>query len=223
MARRLFKDLFAVGGRANVVLAAVAVIVIGLCLRYVVTAPPHRLVIATDGPDGTFTRTARVYGERLAAQGVSLEIVTTHGAVENLARLNAPGGDVDVAFVNGGLTDATRSPHLESLGSIAYDPLWVVYRSALGELVGLPKLRGRKIGIGHQGSGTESIARTILTACNVDASNSTLLTQDGDLASVTRAMLAGDLDAALVMGPPEDPKIKALFAQDGLSVMNVAD
>src|SRR3984957_12464610 len=139
MARKLvWKDLLAAGSNTTVVIAAAALIVIGLCLRYVVTAPPHRLVIATDGPDGTFTRTARVYGERLAAQGVSLEIVTTHGAAENLARLNAPGGDVDVAFVNGGLTDAKRSPHLESLGSVAYDPLWVVYRAALGDLAGLP-------------------------------------------------------------------------------------
>jgi TRAP-type uncharacterized transport system substrate-binding protein len=223
MARRLFKDLFAVGGRANVVLAAVAVIVIGLCLRYVVTAPPHRLVIATDGPDGTFTRTARVYGERLAAQGVSLEIVTTHGAAENLARLNAPGEDVDVAFVNGGLTDAKRSPHLESLGSVAYDPLWVVYRAALGDLAGLPKLRGRRIGIGQKGSGTESIARTILAAFGVDESNSVLLASDGGPDSVGQTILAGGLDAALVMGPPEDPKIRALFAQDGLTVMDLSD
>jgi len=50
-----------------VILGVLAVVVIGLCLRYVVTAPPHRLVVATDGPDGYFTRTARVYGERLAA------------------------------------------------------------------------------------------------------------------------------------------------------------
>jgi TRAP-type uncharacterized transport system substrate-binding protein len=221
--RPRWKDLTAAGSGTTVVLGVVALVVIGLSLRYVVTAPPHRLVIATDAPEGFFTRTARLYEQRLAAQGVALEIVTTHGAVENLARLNAPGGDVDIAFVNGGLTDAKKSPHLESLGSIAYDPLWVVYRSALGELVGLPKLRGHKIGIGHQGSGTESIARTILAACNVDASNSTLLTQDGDLESVTRAIVAGELDAALVMGPPEDPKIKALFAQAGLSVMNVAD
>jgi TRAP-type uncharacterized transport system substrate-binding protein len=222
--RKSWKELLAAGsGTTAAVLAVVAVVVIGLCLRYVVTAPPHRLVIATDAPDGFFSRTARLYGERLAAQGVTLEIVTTHGAVENLARLNAPGGDVDVAFVNGGLTDATRSPHLESLGSIAFDPLWVVYRSALGEISGLPKLRGRKIAIGRDGSGTESIARTILGASGVDESNSTLITQNGPPGEVKSALLTGDLDAAMVMGPPEDPGIKALFAQDGLTVMNLLD
>src|ERR1700722_17027778 len=224
MARKLvWKDLLAAGSNTTVVIAAAALVVIGLCLRYVVTAPPHRLVIATDAPDGYFTQVARLYGERLAAQGVTLEIVTTRGAVENLARLQAPGGDVDVAFVNGGLTDIKRSPHLESLGSIAYDPLWVVYRTALGPRDGLPKLRGLRIGLGREGSGTESIARTILAASGVDPSNSTLLPSDRNTDAVAQAVGAGDLDAALVMGPPEDAMIKALFSRDGVTVMSLAD
>ena len=221
--RSRWKELFAGGLSTFVLLGVVTLVVIGLSLRYVVTAPPHRLVIATDGPNGFFTRTAKAYGDQLAAQGVALEIVNTRGAIENLDRLNAPGGNVDVAFVNGGLTDAKRSPHLESLGSVAYDPLWVVYRASLGDLVGLPKLRGRKIGIGREGSGTASIARAALAASGIDPSNSVLVAQDSDLEAVTRAVLAGDLDATLVMGPPEDPKIRALFSEPGLQVMNMLD
>jgi hypothetical protein len=57
----------------------------------------------------------------------------------------------------------------------------------------------------------------------VDPSNSTLLTVDGGTEAAGRAVLAGGLDAALVMGPPEDPQIRALFDQDGLSVMSLAD
>jgi TRAP-type uncharacterized transport system substrate-binding protein len=130
---------------------------------------------------------------------------------------------VDIAFVNGGLTDAKRSPHLESLGSVAYDPLWIVYRADLGELSGLPKLRGRKIGIGRPGSGTEAIARTVLAASGVDPTNSVLLSQDTDPEAFGQAVANGSLDAALVMGPPEDPRIRALFARDKLTVMNLLD
>jgi hypothetical protein len=97
-----------------------------------------------------------------------------------------------------------------------------VYRAALGELAGLPKLRGRTIGIGQKGSGTESIARTILAASGVDESNSVLLADDGG-STAGQTILAGGLDAALVMGPPEDPKIRALFTQDGLAVMDLSD
>src|SRR4029077_14359926 len=124
-------------------------------------------------PDTYFTRTAHLYGDRLAEQGVTLDIVTTRGGAENLARLN--GGGVDIAFVNGGLTDAKRSPHLESLGSIAYDPLWIVYRATLGTLDGIPKLKGLKSGIGGAGSGSGPLARVVLGASGVDESNSTLI------------------------------------------------
>jgi TRAP-type uncharacterized transport system substrate-binding protein len=218
-----WKEVLPAGSMPAVLLGALALLVIGLCMRYVVTAPPHRLVIATDEADGTFTRTARAYAEKLAPQGVTLQIVNTRGAVENLARLDAPGGDVDVAFVNGGLTDAKRSPHLESLGSVSYDPLWIVYRASLGTFDGLPALRGRRIAIGPDGSGTQSIARTILTACGISAANSALGADDETPEALAQSILAGQLDAALLMGPPEDPRIRALFDQDGLAVMNLSD
>jgi TRAP-type uncharacterized transport system substrate-binding protein len=204
---------------------ALAVVVLSavLCLRYVVTAPPHRLVIAADSDDGYFTRTARRYAARFAAQGVTLEIITTHGATDNLERINAPGSKVDVAFAHGGLTDAKRSPTLESLGSIAYEPLWVVYRAGLGELDGIPKLRGRTIGIGRRGSGTEAIARRVLTASGVTTENSHIVLNDGDARSEASAVIAGALDAMFVMGPLEDERIRGLFADERLRVMSLSD
>jgi TRAP-type uncharacterized transport system substrate-binding protein len=213
----------AAGSGPLLIAVAVAAAVIALAFRYVVTAPPHRLVLAVDELDTYFTRYAHVYAERMAAQGVTLEIRRTRGAVENLAHLKAPGGGVDVAFVNGGLTDTERSPQLQSLGSVAYTPLWVVYRADLGALDSLPMLRGRRIGVGRKGSGTEAIARRVLAACGVDASNSALLTHDGDPPALAKDVLAGQLDAAAMMGPPEDPKIRALFAQTGLAVMSLSD
>ncbi|MGH7282869.1 MAG: hypothetical protein ACRELY_15195 [Polyangiaceae bacterium] len=191
MARKkiAWRDRIAIGPGVLVIAGVVLVVAIVLVLRYVVTAPPHRLVIATGGPNGYFTKTAERYARRFAKQGVTLEIVSTTGAMDNLARIDAPGSNIDVAFVNGGLTDAARSPHLESLGSIAYDPLWVIYRTSLGTLDGIPKLKGLKIGIGGAGSGTGPIARLVLGASGIDASTTTLLPTIGDRhrASETRS------------------------------------
>ena len=209
--------------RIRLFFGALAVIVIALCLRYVVTAPPHRLVIATDAPDGFFTRTAQSYVDRLAEQGVTLEIVTTKGGPENIALLADPRSTVDVAFVNGGLTSATRSPNLESLGTVAYDPIWIAYRASLGELEGLQKLRGHTIGIGRDGSGTAVVGRTVLAAAGVTSATATLVTDGAAADNPLREVHAGTLDAAIVMGAPEDPKIRAIFDDDALHVMNVAD
>ncbi len=220
--RAFWRDLLAARW-TRLLFAAVAAVVIALCLRYVATAPPHRIVIATDAPDGDFTRIARSYAGRLADQGVTLEIVTTNGGPDNIARLDAVGSAIDVAFVNGGLTDARRSPRLESLGTVAYDPLWVVYRAGLGDLDGLPKLRGHTVSVGRLGSGSAAIGRKVLDACGVTAANATLVTDSGRADTVVRDVLAGKLDAAILMGAPEDPHIRALFDDDGLRVMNVAD
>jgi TRAP transporter TAXI family solute receptor len=218
-----WRDRVAIGPGTLAALAIVLLVAITLVLRYVVTAPPHRLVIATGSPNGYFTRTAQTYAKRFAEQGVTLEIVNTAGAMDNVARIDAPGSSIDVAFVNGGITDVARSPHLESLGSIAYDPVWVIYRSSLGVLDGIPKLKGLKIGIGGAGSGTEPIARSVLAASGIDASNSTLINAENGSNSISQSILAGDLDAAITQGPPEDPKVKALFTSDGITVMNMAD
>jgi TRAP-type uncharacterized transport system substrate-binding protein len=217
------RALFPAGVPARLISGVVAIIVIAICLRYVATAPPHRIVIATDAPDGAFTRTARSYVARLAAQGVTLEIVTTNGGPDNIARLSAAGSAIDVAFVNGGLTDARRSPELESLGTVAYDPLWVVYRADLGDLEGLPALRGRKIAVGREGSGTAAIGRKVLDAAGISSASASLVAGSDDPDNVRREIHAGALDAGILMGPPEDPKIRALFEDDGLRIMNVVD
>jgi TRAP transporter TAXI family solute receptor len=216
------KQLFA-GLNTAVLLAVVAVVGIGVALRFVVTGPPHHLVIATDERGGFFSRMAELYAKRLADNGVTLEIVHTHGAIENLKLLNAAKNPADIAFINGGLTDGKSSPHVESLGSISYDPLWIAYRSALGPIDTLPKLRGRRISVGREGSGTEVIALKVLSACGIADANSTLVRSHDTAAGVRKALAANEIDAALIMSPPEDPEIRALFDQEGVSILNLTE
>ena len=216
------KDLLTTAPWVRAVLALFALVVLGVCLRYVVRAPPKRIVIAADGADGAFSRFAHGYVDKLAAQGVTLEIVTTNGGVDNLSRLDSGTSHIDIAFVNGGLTNAAKSPGLESLGTVAYAPIWIVYRSALGELDGIPKLKGLRIGIGRAGSGTQVLARRMLDASGVTSANASIL-DDGGTDTATQALLAKSLDVAFILGAPEEPKIKALFADDRLRVMNMAD
>lgn len=160
---------------------------------------------------------------RLAAQGVELQIVHTNGGPDNVARLEAAGSIIDVAFVNGGLTDAVRSPQLESLGTIGYDPIWIVHRKALGELDGIPKLRGLTIGIGRDGSGTAGIGRRVLEASGIRPGTSRLVAVNGGDASAVRELVASRLDAAILTAPAEDPEVRAAFDEESLRVMNVAD
>jgi TRAP-type uncharacterized transport system substrate-binding protein len=69
---------------------AAIVVVGGFCLTYqfVDPAPPRTIRMATGDPAGAYHRFAERYIAPLAEQGVTLELVPSEGAIENLMLLN---------------------------------------------------------------------------------------------------------------------------------------
>ena len=126
--------------------------------QFVNPAPPNTLVIASGQTDGAYYLFAKRYQQRLAQDGIALEIRATAGSVENLELLR--NNEVDLAFVQGGTGAATASDTLTSLGSLYYEPLWVFYR---GEqtLSRISQLQNLPIAIGKPDSGTHAIARLL--------------------------------------------------------------
>src|SRR6266446_7379977 len=60
-----------------------------------------------------------------------------------------------------------EASELESLGTVFYEPLWLFYRSELRG-TGLDGLRGRKISIGPEGSGTRALSLELLKQNGID-------------------------------------------------------
>src|SRR5512143_168273 len=112
------------------IIAVIAMIVAGLWAAIIALSPlPPRTVIMVTGPEGgTFYEMGKRYQELLAHSGIKLQLLTTGGAVENLALLRDPLSRVDVGFLQGGITSAKESPSLVSLGTVFYEPLWFFYR-----------------------------------------------------------------------------------------------
>src|SRR4029078_1686382 len=100
--------------------------------------------------------------------------------------------DVDVAFVQGATAFAVNAPHLVSLGSVYYEPLWVYYRGPVISDVGL--LKGKKIAIGPFESGTRALALQLLSVNGTVLPPTTLLPLTGKDAA--DALQAGTIDAA---------------------------
>ena len=100
--------------------------------------PPRRVVLATGQDQGAYAEFGKRYAQILKENGVEVRLKKTAGAAENIALLRQPGGDVDIAFVQGG-ADEDRPPAsddgdadddgLVSLGSLFYEPVWLFYRS----------------------------------------------------------------------------------------------
>jgi hypothetical protein len=161
------------------------------------SAPPRTLTI-TSGPAGSsFQRYAESYQKALAEDGITLKIEPSGGSRDNLQRLQTNGSAVDLGFVQGGLVGEKAPAGVVSLGSIAYQPLWIFYRGPT-KIARLSELAGKRLGIGSPGSGVEAFARALLGANGITGSPTTFVEQPTEAAA--KAFDAGQLDALFMMG-----------------------
>jgi TRAP-type uncharacterized transport system substrate-binding protein len=200
-------------------IAILTAIVAALAFWLVNPAPPHTITIAA-GPEGSvFWSTAEKYRAILARNGVQARLLSTDGSLDNLKRLSDPKQDVDVSFVQGGISEGYNLEHLMSLGSISYVPLVVFYvgKKPLGRL---SQLAGQRIAIGPQGSGTRLLALTLLKINGIVPGGTTRLVDAGGDAAAA-GLANGTLDAAFLMGDSATPPtLSKLIRTPGIRLMD---
>ncbi|MBK1681299.1 TAXI family TRAP transporter solute-binding subunit [Rhodocyclus tenuis] len=203
--------------------------------QFVQPAPPSHLSIATGGESGAYYAFAKRYATILARNGITVDVQTSAGSVENIERLRD--GRADVAFVQGGslpppvvADDEEADTSLQSLGSAYLEPVWVFYRGAsVGEatvppafarepLERLHQLAGRRIAVGAEGSGIRGLALQLLEANEVPINPKHLLPLAG--LDAAAALQQGRIDAAFVIAAPEAAVVQVLLRSPGVRVMN---
>jgi TRAP-type uncharacterized transport system substrate-binding protein len=146
------------------------------------------------------------------------------GSNENLARLRDDKLEIDAGFYQGGTGQATEDDDLYSLGAFYYEPLWIFYRDGLvprgGELDRVLQLKGRRIAVGGQGSGTRHLATEVLGINGIDASNTALIDKGG--VELAEAFQNREIDAAFVVGPTQSATVWLLLFTPGVRVMGLA-
>ncbi len=190
----VWRDLASVGLPTLLVIA----LAFGAAIHFIQPAPPDTVVMST-GPDGSlFQRYAERYRQVFARNGITLRLIPSRGSVENLARLADPHQRVDIAFVQSGLRRMPADANLVSLGSVANEPLFILYRAPRA-FHRLADFTGRRLAIGRPGSGTEALALTLLEANGIHRGGTTrLVPLAGDEAM--RAVLAHRVDAVFLSG-----------------------
>ena len=96
-----------------------------------------------------------------------------------------------------------------------YEPLWLFYRSELRGM-GLEALRGRKISIGPEGSGTRVLALELLKRQGIDRQVGELLPFGAQAAG--EKLLAGEIDAAIMLISWDSPVARQLLADERVEV-----
>ena len=184
------------------------------------TLPPRAIVMATGAEGGDYYEVGKLYRAALAQEGVDVQLVPTAGAVENLKLLRDPASRVSVALVQGGIIGATPAPGLQSLGTMFYEPYWWFRRAEIKESGVVADLRGRRMSIGPEGSGTRALALPLLARAGVDAENSELLPLSPR--ATAEKLLAGDIDVAFMVASWQSPVVQQLLADDRVVLTSYA-
>jgi TRAP transporter TAXI family solute receptor len=187
--------------------------------QFIKPAPPRQLIVATGGEGGAYQRFAAAYRPLIERYGIKFVDQPSAGAVENLALLRDREKPLDVAFMQGGLGVGEETEGLVSLGSIYFEPLWVFYRGR-EELESLAQLKGKRIAIGAEGSGTRKLGLDLLEASGA-ARAPTRLSPLGGLAAV-EALKAGKVDAIFLVGSANTGSVWVSFFTPGFKLMSFA-
>lgn len=205
-----------------VAIPAVALIAGGfwLAAQFIRPEPPNFLVMSTGAPGGAYEAFAARYKPHLAAQGIALRERPSAGAVENLRRLLDPQEEVDVGLLQGGIGAGVEAEGLVSLGSFYYEPLWVFYRG--GETIDqLVRLKGKRLAVGGEGSGTRRLALDLLEASGVPQTEpGTKFLPVGGLEAV-QALAQGKVDAVFLVGPAQSGAVWTALYTPGVRLMSL--
>jgi TRAP transporter TAXI family solute receptor len=196
--------------------AALILLAIVATVAWLGPLPPKVVVMSTGTPGSDYEAFARQYQAILKRSGVELRLVSSSGPLENLRRLNDPRSGVVAAFADGGLTSAAESPDLESLGAVFYEPFWFFLHRGI-ELQRPDDLRGKKVAIGPEGSGTRHIAERFLALNGIAKDQLRLFPLDAREAA--DALLKGEIDAAAVAGTWDTDAVRRLVASSEVNLL----
>lgn len=196
------------------VLTAVA---FAVAIAFVEPAPPRQIVLATGRPDGAYHQFGLRYQAELARHGIRVELRPTSGSLENLRLLADGTSGVSVAFVQGGVRAAAPAADLVALGSLYFEPLWLFAR---GDTRGgdVRILRGRRIAVGPEGSGTRALVDVLLRANGLGTDTATLLPLTG--LDAVRSLRAGEVDAVALVAGPDSPAVREAAAMPDAELLS---
>lgn len=168
-----------------------------LAFMFFNSAPPTTLTMLGGEDGSSFRKIAEKYKKLLGKQGINVIIIPSEGSIDNLKKLADPKVHVDVGFVQAGNIGTTNIEKLISLGSISYQPLMIFYRGETKTL--LSDFKGMRLDIGEEGSGTRSLALSLLQENDIKQGDATQFVHTKPQDAV-KILLDGQVDALFLMG-----------------------
>ncbi|MGF6995548.1 TRAP transporter TAXI family solute receptor [Paraburkholderia sp. GAS32] len=218
--RRSQKTPMTPGHRRLLIIGTILLLAaLGWALATVLKPAIQRTIVITTGADkGIYRGFADRYAPILKREGVTLDIRSSSGSIENYQRLKNPDGEYEVGFIQSGTTSPKETDHLQTIAAVSYEPVWVFYRGD-ATVNQLAQLRGKRVAIGVPGSGLLNVSQELLAHSGITGDNTMLLQMDA--VNAYQGLENGELDAAFFIGRPDAAMQKTLLNSD-LKLMSFA-
>ena len=182
--------------------------------------PPRHVLMATGQSGGSYDVLGKKYAAFFEKKGITLELVPTKGAQENIEYLADRKNPVQAAFVQAGVFSPHGIEGVQSLGAISYDPIWLFYRGKEVKEDNFQEIKDRsryflnsKMSVGEKGSGTYAQAMQILKV-NGFEKGAHFFYLSGSKS--VEALQNGEIDAAFIVDAYEAPNVQTLLADPSL-------
>ena len=201
-------------------LPAVLITIGGFVVAYqfVEPSPPRNISIATGEPGGAYFTHGKVYKKLLEDYGITLTVRETEGSLENLKLLEKEIGGVDIAFIQGGIGRLSDSKTILSIGSLYYEPLWIFYRSGV-KASRISDLKGLRIAIGNDLSGTKVLASDLLSLNGITQGNTQFVSQGPRISA--NMLLKHEIDAVFFVSTHKASYISDLLGSKSVFLMGI--
>lgn len=197
-------------------LFVLAVVLLVLAYLWLDPNPPRQVTLATGPGQSAYDEFGLRYAKALATHGITVKLVESEGAAQNLQWLAE--GKVDLGFVQGGnATPELTAQELRSLGSLFVEPLWLFYRSTK-PLSSLTDFKHLRMNVGTQGSGVPHLMSQLFALNHMDEHKLALRHLAQTPATVE--FLERRLDALVFASAPEASMVQMLLQTPGVRLMN---
>lgn len=198
---------------------AFLIAVVGLVI-YLKPFPDKHINFLTGYPGSDWSVLAGSASEVLKKNGLEFSVIHTEGAVENVVRLDDPSDTANAGFTYGLALEGTELEGIYSLGSVGYEPIWIMYnKDKIGEIKSLSQLARYKVGLGPIQSGSYRIAKKIFSVENIKIEDSSNFRPDSIVKNQAR-MKRGEIDALILVSTNLDPVIHDLLQSPNVTVFD---
>ncbi len=206
------------------VLPLLLVVFIGLLIWSLIPSPSNKLVITTGIDQGLYYRFGEQLSKELSKEGITLEVLTSAGSVENINRLNDPKSGAQIALLQGGVGNPSDHPNISALSALFDEQVWVFYRhqSFKTPITKLTELNQKRVSIGLPGSGTRALSLQLLGLNGIDPEKDPkgVIFKDLNAVDTLKALKANEVDLAILISAPQAPIILQYLRSPELAVMS---